>query len=87
MSRKEAVKSDNSDIGSLNISLLGEMFLDVCAANSRQLKCKGNEGIVSGMGFCKNAFGIQVVHIHGSFGILEMLLFLPVGDTDTSFSL
>lgn len=55
MSIKEAVKYDNSDFGSLNIHLLGEMFLDVYAANSRQLKCKGNGGIVSGMGFCKKS--------------------------------
>lgn len=40
---RKAVKSDNSDIASLNISLLGEMFLEVDAANARQLKCKGNK--------------------------------------------
>lgn len=79
MSRKEAVNPDNSDIASLNISLLGEMFLEVRAANYRQLKCKGNESIVSGMGFCKNLFEVQVVHIHGSFWYLGIASACPGG--------
>lgn len=70
MSRKEAVKFDNSYIASFNISPLGEMFLDVYAGNARQLKCKGNESIVASMGFSKNLFGIWIVHIYGSFWYL-----------------
>lgn len=40
---RKAVKSDNTDFASLNFSLLGEMFLEVHAANARQLKCEGNK--------------------------------------------
>lgn len=79
MSRKEAVKSDNLSCCQFKYQSLGEMFLDVYTGNARQLKCKGNGSIVPGMGFSKNGFEIQIVHIHGSFWYLGSASACPGG--------